>query len=131
MGLPLNPALMAYCSAPMPQGFIAQTVELQPGCLLFLPRGYWHGTAASEESLSIVIRCAAPAWLHLLPHWVRDTLMIDKSWREPAYGAWGKTRRKQAALGRLSSLIGCSQLQHLDALELIESFSINENFRDS
>lgn len=89
-GLVEPPELEQYTSGPLTEPKQTRRVRLEEGDFLFVPRGLWHSTrAGAEESVSIFIRCGPPAWLELLPAELRERLIREPRWREPAYGAWG------------------------------------------
>jgi hypothetical protein len=73
-------------------------VTLEPGSVLFIPRGMWHRTEASDSgpsySASICIDTPAPA--ELLLSALRLYLRQSPDWRRPAYGAWGSQRAPEA-----------------------------------
>jgi 50S ribosomal protein L16 3-hydroxylase len=43
----------------------AKPVELRPGDFMFVPRGVWHATEASEESFSVHFNFSVPSWLEV------------------------------------------------------------------
>jgi 50S ribosomal protein L16 3-hydroxylase len=82
---PLVPAsLRLYQTGPMPQDYqtCSEAVELQPGSALFVPRGWWHATEASGESLSVNLTFSVPTWLDLVIAELRDRLVARPRWRE-------------------------------------------------
>jgi ribosomal protein L16 Arg81 hydroxylase len=98
--------LLEYAAAPMTMPAAGDTVTLAPGDVMFVPRGHWHATAAdSPQSLSLVLRCATPAWLHLLDPERQPALVRDEAWREPAFFAWGEDERAARARARLACLL--------------------------
>ncbi len=66
-----------------------ETAEMKPGSVLFLPRGTWHYTEASEPSLSLSITISPPTLLDSAMEQLRWLLLQDSAWREPLYGATG------------------------------------------
>lgn len=87
MGLMPDPELMSYLDAPlatvMPED--AETFELHPGSLLYVPRGYWHSTEAAGDALALNFTFTAPAWLDLFTAAVRGRLAQSPEWRETAH----------------------------------------------
>jgi ribosomal protein L16 Arg81 hydroxylase len=61
-----------------------ENVDLQPGSVLFLPRGYWHGTAAEQESISLSFGFAVPTWTSVFLDRLRSALVVAEPWRAPA-----------------------------------------------
>lgn len=86
MGLPPDPELATYARMPLPTKMPtgAKTYLLQPGSLLFVPRGMWHSTLAQSDALSLNFTFTAPAWLDLLTAALRSRLALSSEWRETA-----------------------------------------------
>ena len=77
---------------PVPEPGAFSTIEMQPGSVLFLPRGHWHWTEADTDSLSISIVLSPRSPVdHLLAR-LRPLLLQDPRWRRPAYGASDQPR---------------------------------------
>jgi hypothetical protein len=66
-----------------------ETVTMQPGTVLYMPRGTWHRTQAGEDSLSVSIAFAAPTALDTVLAQLRMLLLQDPRWRHPIYGLRG------------------------------------------
>ena len=62
-----------------------QCVEMRPGSVLFMPRGTWHRTEATQESLSVSIILRQPAPFEEILEQLRHTLLRDPEWRRPLY----------------------------------------------
>lgn len=104
---PLVPAeLRSYMSGPMPQDYATDStaVEMRPGSVMFLPRGMWHATAASEESISVNLNFSVPSWLDLVMGEIRSALIVDRRWRDHALAA-GDPRQARAAHDRVDELL--------------------------
>ena len=73
---------------PDPSNAEFQCMDMSPGSVLFMPRGTWHYTQASQASvaMSIIIN-PAPAVDAILEQ-LKFTLLQDPHWRAPLYGAW-------------------------------------------
>ena len=86
MGLPVDPELQSYAQAPMPNHMPADTrvIVLEPGSMLFVPRGVWHSTHASSDALSLNFTYSAPTWIDLLMAALRSRLAGSSEWRETA-----------------------------------------------
>jgi 50S ribosomal protein L16 3-hydroxylase len=74
----------------------AQTIELKPGSLLFVPRGYWHSTEAKGEALALNFTFTAPTWIDLFTTALRSRLALSPEWRETANGVSDPNRRDEA-----------------------------------
>lgn len=79
---------------------------MKPGSVLFLPRGYWHGTKASGESFSLSIRLDPPLYADVVLAQLRQILLAEEEWRRPVYGAWGSDDARTAAQALLAERAG-------------------------
>jgi hypothetical protein len=91
-----------------------ETAEMRPGTVLFLPRGTWHYTEASEPSLSLSLTISPPTLLDCAMEQLRWLLLQDSAWREPLYGATADgalqenlRAHTQRLLERLPQLVAC------------------------
>jgi 50S ribosomal protein L16 3-hydroxylase len=62
----------------------AERVVLRPGSRLYLPRGYWHATESSRETLAVNITFGQPTWLDYVLTELRTRLARDRRWRQLA-----------------------------------------------
>jgi 50S ribosomal protein L16 3-hydroxylase len=78
--------LASYLNCELPQEMPSDYEEynLAPGSLLFLPRGAWHSTLATEDALSINFTLSAPTWIDILTAALRGRLAQSPYWRETA-----------------------------------------------
>lgn len=86
IGAAMDPELASYTDG-MPNSFPSQAEKftLKPGSALFVPRGAWHTTKASDENtLSISFTLTAPTWLDLLGAAMRGRLAQSPDWRATA-----------------------------------------------
>ena len=65
----------------------SRSIVLEPGSLLFVPRGVWHSTHASSDALSLNFTYSAPTWIDLLMAALRSRLAQASEWRETAIPA--------------------------------------------
>ena len=80
---------------------------LEPGCVLFVPRGYWHATTTDDDSLSLNFTFSQPTWAEVFAKSIHAHLLQSAHWRELADGLGGRDAvRKQAAIARFESLLG-------------------------
>lgn len=86
LGQPLDPELESYAQLPMPSEMPADRTEvvLEPGSVLFVPRGTWHATHASTDALSLNFTFSAPTWLDLFGAALRGRLALSDQWRQAA-----------------------------------------------
>jgi ribosomal protein L16 Arg81 hydroxylase len=66
-----------------------QAVELQPGTLLYVPRGTVHHTGAGEPSWSLNLSYSPAMWLDLLWTGLQERLIASPRWRGIVTGAGG------------------------------------------
>jgi 50S ribosomal protein L16 3-hydroxylase len=120
----LSPELQAYCSANLPKTMPADSekVRLRRGSVMFLPRGYWHSTNATTDSLQLNFTFSQPTWVDVLLPAIYRRLLRHDHWRALADGAGaGDFRRKQLAEEHLAELLKnlCDDLGMLDSAEII------------
>jgi 50S ribosomal protein L16 3-hydroxylase len=86
MGLPADPELQSYARLPLPAALPADRTEivLEPGSVLFVPRGMWHATHATTDALALNFTFSPPTWLDLLTAALRSRLALSRDWRETA-----------------------------------------------
>ena len=86
IGLPMDPELGTYTERAMPAQFPAHAAAfiLQPGSLLFVPRGAWHTTKALTDALSLTFTFSAPTWIDLFTAALRGRLAQSSAWRATA-----------------------------------------------
>jgi hypothetical protein len=66
-------------------------IDMTPGSVLFMPRGTWHYTEASQDSVAVsIIIDPTPAVDAILGQF-RFILLQDPRWRAPLYGAWDQS----------------------------------------
>lgn len=73
-------------------------VCLKPGDMLYLPRGFLHGTEANEDSLSFNLSFGPQPWAHVVLSALQTYLIRDPVWRH------GATRDPLLAEERLVAL---------------------------
>ncbi|MET0791095.1 MAG: cupin domain-containing protein [Polyangiaceae bacterium] len=66
-----------------------QSVELEPGSVIFMPGGLWHTTADQpDNALSVVVSVRAPSRLDVALNLIRYYATQSPAWRDSAYTAW-------------------------------------------
>ena len=70
----------------MPRPF--ETVDMEPGTVMFLPRGTWHDTETIESaSLHFNIQCGLATWKDLMEFLILGTTVLhEERFREPVLG---------------------------------------------
>jgi 50S ribosomal protein L16 3-hydroxylase len=86
IGQPVDIELQTYAALPMPLEMPSdcQIVDLQPGSLLFVPRGIWHSTRGFSDAMSLNFTYSAPSWIDVLTTALRSRLATSSVWRETA-----------------------------------------------
>ena len=86
MGQPVDAELQSYASLPMPTELPADRMEiiLEPGSVLFVPRGMWHATRATTDALALNFTFSPPTWIDLFTAAIRGRLAASRDWRETA-----------------------------------------------
>jgi 50S ribosomal protein L16 3-hydroxylase len=81
-------------------------IDMQPGCVLFVPRGYWHATTTFEDSLSLNFTFSQPTWADVFTKSLQEFLLTSVEWRELADGLESTdTKRKATAVARFENLV--------------------------
>ncbi len=87
LGSLVTPALAPLLAeAPRPP---EQAVNLEPGSLLYVPRGTVHHTTAGEASWSLNLSYCPAMWLDLLRVGLQEQLAASPRWRGSVTGAGG------------------------------------------
>jgi len=81
------------------------TVDMQPGTVLYIPRGTWHATEAGGDSLSVSIGIYLPSAADCVLEQLQLLLVQDREWRRPLYGACGDAAAREQAAATLAKLI--------------------------
>jgi ribosomal protein L16 Arg81 hydroxylase len=97
------------------------SVEMQPGSVLFLPRGTWHATESGGDSLSVSIGLYLPSAADCVLEQLQLLLLQHPEWRRPLYGGWGQGAAREAAQAQLARLLArlpqdCASLRTEDVL---------------
>jgi len=88
-----------------------RTVDLEPGTLLYVPRGTVHHTRAGEPSWSLNLSYSPSMWLDLLRVGLKEQLAASARWRGVVTGAGGDPAARNAnclpeLLAQLLALLG-------------------------
>lgn len=108
IGQTVDPELASYLEhalpTSMPEG--GREYTLEPGSLLFVPRGYWHSTEAEGEALALNFTFSQPSWADLFTMALASRLALSPAWRELADGVSAEDpARRNTAYETLDSLL--------------------------
>ncbi|MBL8916683.1 MAG: cupin-like domain-containing protein [Archangium sp.] len=84
-GDPLPDELRELVRGPMkaPSAKKRVSVELKPGSVLYLPRGWWHSTHTTETSVHLDLLTALPTWADAARPLIESVLHRGEAWRAP------------------------------------------------
>lgn len=84
----------------------ATEYPLEPGAMLYVPRGFLHyATAADEDSLSCNLMFPVMLWGEALLHVLRARLLASEPLRKSIVGAFGSGWNRSACLGELDQAV--------------------------
>ena len=84
----------------------ASEILMEPGCVLYVPRGYWHATDTEEDSLSLNFTFSQPCWADVFTKSMQEWLLNSPDWRGLADGLESReTQRKNLAIEKFELLI--------------------------
>lgn len=99
-----------------------KVIELKPGSVLFVPRGYWHSTEAQGEALALNFTFTAPTWIDLFTNALRSRLALSPEWRATANGVSDSQRRDEAEAYLETLLAGLKEdLPHWEASDILNA----------
>ncbi|WP_017220101.1 JmjC domain-containing protein [Moritella dasanensis] len=86
IGHPVDHELAGYADKEFPEAFPADCIEyiLEPGSILFVPRGVWHMTEAVTDAVSFNFTFTPPTWIDIATAVIREKLSHSEKWRESA-----------------------------------------------
>ncbi|MET0265752.1 MAG: cupin domain-containing protein [Duganella sp.] len=90
---------------PSPEQASFERIVMQPGSVLYLPRGTWHRTVAESDSFSVSIGMRPPSAMERLLQTARDLLLQDPAWRRPLYEAHAAAPARQALGEKVAGLL--------------------------
>ena len=80
----------------------AEELVLEPGGVLFLPRGCWHATEAVDDGVTLGIKVMPFDWAELVCRYLDAHLTADPRWGARAIGVFGQhIERAQRELSEL------------------------------
>lgn len=87
----LSDELDGYATRPLPTAMPAdaESFDLVPGSVLFVPRGTWHSTESDGDSLALNFTFGQPTWADALLAALRPQMLKNPAWRALATGFSG------------------------------------------
>ncbi len=121
----MSAALEQQCHAPLIDQVPANSLEflMTPGCVLFVPRGYWHETTTDEDSMSLNFTFSQPTWADILTKSLQEHLLKSAKWRELADGLEStNTLRQSQATAQFEVLVKSlsKELPQVSGKQLLE-----------
>lgn len=86
-GEPLPEELASLAEGPLHAPKQRQRVVLEPGSVMYLPRGWWHSTETLEPSVHVDLLTALPTWADAMRPLVDSIFNEHRHWRTPMV-AW-------------------------------------------
>ena len=84
----------------------ASEIFMEPGCVLYVPRGYWHATDTEEDSLSLNFTFSQPSWADVFTKSMQEWLLNSPDWRALADGLESaEPLRKERAIEQFEMLL--------------------------
>lgn len=121
----MSAALEQQCHAPLLDEVPEDSLEylMTPGCVLFVPRGYWHETTTDEDSMSLNFTFSQPTWADVFTKSLQEHLLESASWRELADGLESADSLRQSkAKAKFEELVKSisSELSQISGQQLLE-----------
>jgi 50S ribosomal protein L16 3-hydroxylase len=89
--------------AAMPKG--AKAVILEPGSVLYVPKGHWHTSETLSDSIALTLTFPSTSMLDVVLGGLRRRLLAREEWRRTATGLTGKGQRRRARLAEIRKLV--------------------------
>ena len=90
---------------PSPQDSSLYTVELEPGTVVYIPRGTWHSSITLTQSLAASVSVTPPSLIEIVVSQLRHLLLQDPRWRTPLYGISGTPAQRAAVAASIQELL--------------------------
>jgi ribosomal protein L16 Arg81 hydroxylase len=83
---------------------LVEVADLEPGSMLYVPRGCWHEVEALEPSISVNFCVKPETWLSYLLPLIERRLHAESAWREGTFGVRGDEAGREAARMKIGQL---------------------------
>jgi len=106
-GMPPNSEQLRYARGTLPKTIpsMHKKVVLEPGDVLYIPRGYLHEVDASEDSISLFVAFQCHPWASFVTDRLFAHFVQDERWRENAVAEWKGSYQQDGAQARLAILL--------------------------
>ena len=121
----MSAALERQCHAVLLNELPPDAVEIvmEPGCVLFVPRGYWHATTTEDDSLSLNFTFGQPSWADVMTKSLQEWLLNSEDWRALADGLESRDEtRRENAIAKFELLVKklTAELPEIAGRQLLE-----------
>ncbi len=85
----------------------AESVRMEPGSVMLVPRGTWHrtGEVGEEGTVQVVLNVAPVPWMHVLASALEARLCTRPQWRASALGLLSPGPGRRAAERRMAEML--------------------------
>ncbi|MGO9993434.1 MAG: JmjC domain-containing protein [Steroidobacteraceae bacterium] len=90
---------------PTPDERGLRVIDMEPGTVVFMPRGTWHSSAVSTPSLAASISVRPPLLIENVITQLRNLLLQDPRWRTPLYGIQGNAEQSAQVARTIDELL--------------------------
>lgn len=127
--LEMSAALDKQCHAPLLDELPTdcQDFLMLPGCVLFVPRGYWHQTTTDEDSMSLNFTFSQPTWADIFTKSMQEHLLQSSEWRGLADGLESAdSKRRATAVAQFETLLKklVHEIPRISATQLLQQSSL-------
>ena len=100
-GQPVPAELELHAHRPLPKSVRGRkyVVDLRPGDVLYIPRGYWHSTETGRDSLSAFVGFQPETWADFVAAALAARLRCEPAWRKNVIASWSEWECSGRRLG--------------------------------
>ena len=99
-----------------------QTIDVKPGTTIFFPRGAWHTTRPTGDSVHLDLMIPIPNWQVLVGDAIADSLARDAAWRAPIVTSRARTRGEITAEAAAMFRELANRVESLDPTTALTNF---------
>lgn len=93
----------------------AKSYTLESGSVAFLPRGWWHDTAALEPAISLHFELRLDTWLNIVLREIHRTLAVSPDYLQPVPMATEAQRDRAASQAVEMMIAAARRIEALDS----------------